>query len=68
MLPVYVAVTRAGRDVGWLDVVAVVVGLAAVALELAADLQMYRFARTSAARPGDGPRAVGLVATPQLLR
>ena len=45
MVPVYVAVTRPGQDVGWLDVVAVVVGLASVALDLVADLQMYRFAR-----------------------
>jgi steroid 5-alpha reductase family enzyme len=51
MIPVYVAVTRTGRDVGWLDVVAVVVGLAAVALSFFADLQMYRFARTK--RPGE---------------
>lgn len=49
-LPAYVAVTRQGREVGWLDVVAVVVGLGAVLLELVADVQMYRFART--ARPG----------------
>ena len=33
MLPVYVVLTRPGRDVGWLDVVAVPVGLGAVALE-----------------------------------
>ena len=45
MLPVYVAVTRPGRDVGWLDVVAFVVGIGAVALELVADLQMHRFVR-----------------------
>lgn len=51
MIPVYVAVTRTGRDVGWLDVVAVVVGLAAVALSFFADLQMYRFARTK--QPGE---------------
>jgi len=51
MIPVYVAVTRPGRDVGWLDVVAVVVGLAAVALSFFADLQMYRFARTK--QPGE---------------
>jgi steroid 5-alpha reductase family enzyme len=51
MIPVYVAVTRTGRDVGWLDIVAVVVGLAAVALSFFADLQMYRFARTK--QPGD---------------
>ena len=43
MLPVYVAVTRPGADIGWLIVVATVVGLAAVALELAADVQMHRF-------------------------
>lgn len=51
MIPVYVAVTRTGRDVGWLDIVAVVVGVAAVALSFFADLQMYRFARTK--QPGD---------------
>jgi steroid 5-alpha reductase family enzyme len=51
MIPVYVAVTRTGRDVGWLDIVAVVVGLAAVALSFFADLQMYRFARTK--QPGE---------------
>jgi steroid 5-alpha reductase family enzyme len=51
MIPVYVAVTRTGRDIGWLDVVAVVVGLAAVALSFFADLQMYRFARTK--QPGE---------------
>ncbi|KQW49062.1 hypothetical protein ASC77_10175 [Nocardioides sp. Root1257] len=50
MVPVYVAVTRTGRDVGWLDVVAVVVGLGAVLLSFTADLQMYRFARTK--QPG----------------
>jgi steroid 5-alpha reductase family enzyme len=51
MIPVYVAVTRTGRDISWLDVVAVVVGLAAVALSFFADLQMYRFARTK--QPGE---------------
>jgi steroid 5-alpha reductase family enzyme len=51
MIPVYVAVTRSGRDVGWLDIVSVVVGLAAVALSFFADLQMYRFARTK--QPGE---------------
>ena len=45
MLPVYVAVTVAGRDLGWLDVVAFILGLAAVALELVADTQMHRFVR-----------------------
>ena len=51
LVPAYVAVTRSGHDVGWLDVVAVVVGLGAVALELVADGQMYRFAQTK--EPGD---------------
>ena len=50
MTPVYVALTRSGRDVGWIDALAVVIGLGAVALELAADTQMYRFARTK--QPG----------------
>jgi steroid 5-alpha reductase family enzyme len=45
MVPVYVALTHPGRDVGVLDVVAVLVGVGAVALEYAADVQMYRFAR-----------------------
>ena len=45
MLPVYVAVTRTGRPVGWLDAVAVVVGLGAIALELVADVQLHRFTR-----------------------
>lgn len=42
MVPVYV-VTRAGRDLGWLDAVALVVGLGAVGVETVADLQMHRF-------------------------
>jgi steroid 5-alpha reductase family enzyme len=46
MLPAYVVVTRPGRDLGWLDALAVLVGVGAVVLELIADLQMYRFART----------------------
>jgi steroid 5-alpha reductase family enzyme len=50
MLPVYVVLTRTGRDLGWLDVVAFVVGLGAVTLEFFADLQMYRFAATK--QPG----------------
>jgi steroid 5-alpha reductase family enzyme len=50
LLPVYVVATRPGRDLGWLDAVALVVGLAAVALETVADLQMRRF--TARARPG----------------
>jgi steroid 5-alpha reductase family enzyme len=45
MLPVYVAVTRPGPDVGWLTAVAFVVGLAAVSLELLADVQLHRFTR-----------------------
>ncbi|MGH3726341.1 MAG: DUF1295 domain-containing protein [Mycobacterium sp.] len=45
MLPVYVAVTRSGGDLGWLTAVAFVVGLAAVGLELVADTQMHRFTR-----------------------
>ncbi|MBJ7356752.1 DUF1295 domain-containing protein [Nocardioides sp.] len=49
MLPVYV-VTREGRDLGWLDGVAVLVGLGAVALETVADVQMHRFGRTK--QPG----------------
>ena len=47
LLPVYVVSTRAGRDLGWLDAVALVVGLAAVALETVADLQMRRFTATA---------------------
>jgi steroid 5-alpha reductase family enzyme len=42
-VPVYVAVARPGRDLGWLDGVALVVGVGAVALELIADGQMRRF-------------------------
>jgi steroid 5-alpha reductase family enzyme len=45
MLPVYVAVTRTGHPVGWLDAVAVVVGMGAIALELVADVQLHRFTR-----------------------
>lgn len=46
LLPVYAAVALPGRSLNWLDGVAVVVGLAAVALAFVADLQMYRFVRT----------------------
>jgi steroid 5-alpha reductase family enzyme len=49
MVPVYV-VTREGRDLGWLDAVALAVGLGAVALETVADVQMHRFGRTK--QPG----------------
>jgi len=51
MLPVYVVLTRHDRAAGWLDTVAVIIGLAAVALEFAADLQMHRFAATK--QPGE---------------
>lgn len=50
LVPAYVAVTRGGRDVGWIDVLAVVIGVASVVLSFTADLQMYRFARIR--RPG----------------
>lgn len=46
MLPAYVVLTRGGRGLGWLDILALIVGVGAVVLEFAADLQMYRFART----------------------
>ncbi len=45
LLPVYVAVTRGDRGVGIIDVLAVVVGLGAVAIEGIADVQMHRFVR-----------------------
>jgi steroid 5-alpha reductase family enzyme len=45
MLPVYAAVTWPRGDIGWLTDVAFVLGLAAVTLELAADMQMHRFVR-----------------------
>ncbi len=47
LLPVYVVCTRPGRDPGPLDAVALLVGLAAVATETVADLQMRRFAATA---------------------
>ncbi|MDR7085333.1 steroid 5-alpha reductase family enzyme [Aeromicrobium panaciterrae] len=43
LTPTYVVVTNTGRDVGWLDIVATIVGLGAVAIEFIADLQLYRF-------------------------
>lgn len=49
MVPAYAAVSWPRGDIGWLTDVACVVGLAAVALELAADVQMHRFVR---AKPG----------------
>ncbi len=45
MLPVYVCVTHPGGDIGWLTAVAFVVGLAAVAFETVADLQLHQFVR-----------------------
>lgn len=45
MVPVYVAVALPGRDPGWVDAVALVVGVGAVLLELVADGQMRRFVR-----------------------
>ena len=48
MLPVYAAVTWPGADIGWLTYLATAVGLAAVALELGADVQMHRFVRQKA--------------------
>ena len=45
VVPLYVAVALPGRDLGWLDGVAAVVGVGAVLLELVADGQMRRFVR-----------------------
>lgn len=47
LIPVYVVATRAGEPFGALDIVAVVIGAGAVALETVADLQMHRFAATT---------------------
>ena len=46
LIPVYVVATRAGQPLGWLDIVAFAVGIAALALETIADLQMHRFLAT----------------------
>ena len=43
LIPTYVVVTNTDREVGWLDVVATIVGLGAVAIEFIADLQLHRF-------------------------
>lgn len=51
MAPAYVAVTTPGRGWVWLAVLAFVVGIAAVTLELVADVQMHRFVRDR--RPGE---------------
>ena len=56
-VPVYVAVALPGRDLGWLDGVALVVGVGAVAVELIADGQMRRFIR---ARPAGAVMDRGL--------
>ena len=50
MLPVYVAVTTPGGGLVWLSWVALVIGIAAVTLELVADTQMRRF--VAAKQPG----------------
>jgi steroid 5-alpha reductase family enzyme len=50
MVPVYVAVTRPGAGLTWLAIVAFIIGIAAVTLELVADVQMHRFAKIR--RPG----------------
>ncbi len=50
MLPVYVAVTAPGVGLVWLSWVAFAVGVAAVTLELVADIQMHRF--VAAKEPG----------------
>jgi steroid 5-alpha reductase family enzyme len=57
LIPVYVVVTRSAPGVGWLDAVALFVGLGAVLLEAVADLQMHRFARRR--QPGQ-VMAIGL--------
>ncbi|MDP3890746.1 DUF1295 domain-containing protein [Nocardioides sp.] len=44
-LPVYVAVVRTDRDLGWLDLIALLVGIGSVILSLVADTQMHRFVR-----------------------
>ena len=44
-VPVYVLFTEAHRDVGWLDALATLVGIGAVAVEFVADLQMHRFVK-----------------------
>ncbi|WP_010541018.1 DUF1295 domain-containing protein [Dietzia alimentaria] len=46
LIPVYVAATRAGEPLGPLDIIAFVVGVAALALETIADLQLQRFVAT----------------------
>lgn len=50
MIPAYLVLTAPRRALGWLDVLALLVGLGAVLLELVADTQMHRFAATK--QPG----------------
>ena len=42
-VPLYLVLTRLGRDVGWLDIAATAVGVGAVVIEYVADLQLHRF-------------------------
>ena len=51
MLPAYIALTRPGDGLIWLTWLAFAVGLAAVTLELTADVQMHRFVADK--RPGE---------------
>ncbi|TYL45263.1 DUF1295 domain-containing protein [Nocardioides sp. BGMRC 2183] len=48
LLPVYVAVALTGRRFGWIDVLALVVAVGAIALEYVADEQLRRFTRSAA--------------------
>jgi steroid 5-alpha reductase family enzyme len=45
LLPLFPALATAGRPFGWLDVLAVIVTLGAIAIEAVADLQLRRFLR-----------------------
>jgi len=49
-VPLYVVLTASGRDVGWLDGIATLVGCGAVVVEFVADLQLHRFVKQR--RPG----------------
>lgn len=51
MLPVYVAVTTPEPAIGWLVVVAFIIGMSSVTLEFVADVQMHRF--VAQAQPGE---------------
>jgi steroid 5-alpha reductase family enzyme len=44
-VPVYVVLAASGDDVGWLDVVATLIGVGAVVLEFVADHQLHRFVK-----------------------